>query len=374
MPTTAILAVGTELTSGEIINSNGAWLGDKLEDLGFQIHSQVVVPDERQTIHETLTWLQRKNTVLVVTGGLGPTSDDFTREVIADWCGQPLEFNEDIWRQMNQLYQERGLTIRPAHRQQCYFPKQAEVLRNHVGTAHGFLCEHQGCKIVVLPGPPREIEGMWDLEVVPRLRKLSAGKTSLLKIWTCLGVTESEAAEAAEEAVAGSGYQIGYRATLPYVKVKLWIPRGEKPAEKVVEKLERALKPWIVARDREDLLRFLFEKIKDAPVVHALDQASQGRLAQRVSGLDEGWPVNLSLTTMKADSQVQNGLQAMTEGLGLFLKPDQELQSFIVGWTQGDKMGQETLRLPFTLTVASKRGSLYLTEMAIRWWFEHLPE
>ena len=69
MSLTAILAVGTELTTGEIVNTNGAWLGDKLEDMGFPIHSQLVVPDERTIIHEALTWLSEKNKLLVVTGG-----------------------------------------------------------------------------------------------------------------------------------------------------------------------------------------------------------------------------------------------------------------------------------------------------------------
>ncbi|MCB0350203.1 MAG: competence/damage-inducible protein A, partial [Bdellovibrionales bacterium] len=158
---TAIIAIGTEVTSGEVINSNAAWLASHLEEMGFEVSLHVAIPDDRQQILTTLDWAQSQVDLLITTGGLGPTTDDFTAEVISDWLQVPFQWNEEVWVELQQLYQARGLKVLESNKTKCWFPQGAILLKNPVGSAHGFLFQSQKKKIAVLPGPPREIEGIW---------------------------------------------------------------------------------------------------------------------------------------------------------------------------------------------------------------------
>lgn len=362
-----ILAIGTELSTGEIVNTNGAWIGERLEDLGFQVSLQIVVPDERQLMKEALTWAKQHGNLIVLTGGLGPTTDDFTREVVAEWAGIPLEFSESAWAEMGELYNRRGLTLRPAHRQQCYFPIASRKLVNEVGTAHGFALSAHGVELVVLPGPPREIQSMWPSVLEQSLKGLSPAKETELKIWTCLGVTESEAAEKTEIALAGSGWQIGYRAKIPYVKVKVWVPTHATDKEKWLGALEQAIGEWVVARDKEDLLAMALEKMCQAESLTIEDQVSQGQLAYRLSELRDAnwkWPAGLS---------VHSGvLESSPKGPLAYIRPGENSGTFRVGLFLKNIKKEQEIPLPYKLTVATRRASLYVVESAAQWWFKNL--
>ena len=249
----AILTVGTEITSGEIQNSNSKWLAEQLEKLGFDVTLHLSVPDDRVMIKDALEFSKKYCEVFIVTGGLGPTSDDFTREVIADWADAPLEFRESSWRTLEEIYHSRKLNLKPSHRQQCYYPANAALLKNRVGTADGFCLHSRGTHVLVLPGPPREILAMWEPSVVPRLKTLNAGSLSVLHRWICFGVPESEVAEKVEALIKGKGVRVGYRASKPYVHVKLWVPVNTDSSQ-LLKSLGESLARWQVhdGKDRED--------------------------------------------------------------------------------------------------------------------------
>jgi molybdenum cofactor synthesis domain-containing protein len=240
----SILTVGTEITSGEILNSNGKWLAERLESLGIEVLVHLAVPDDRPLIFEALEFCGQRSEVLIVTGGLGPTSDDFTREVISEWGKDSLVFSDRAWRDLERIYKERNLNLKPAHRQQCHFPSRSRLLPNTVGTAHGFYLMAKGRHLLVLPGPPREIEGMWSPSIEPCLKELHPEAPSILHRWVCAQVPESEVAEVVEKIIAGTGLKVGYRASRPYVHVKLWVPRDQDHSA-LLKALETALSPWL---------------------------------------------------------------------------------------------------------------------------------
>ncbi len=256
-----VLTVGTEITSGEIFNSNSKWLSEKLEHLGFSVNLHLSVPDERKLIKDALDFSAQYAEVFIVTGGLGPTSDDFTREVISAWAKAPLEFNDSVWKSLEVLYKERGLTLREAHRQQCHFPKTSELLKNYAGTADGFYLKAHNKHLFVLPGPPREILSMWEPSVVPKLKTLNARASEVLHRWICHGVPESEVAEKVEALIKGKNLRVGYRASKPYVHVKLWLPINPdsdpvraQEQQQLLSAINQALLEWQVhdGKDRED--------------------------------------------------------------------------------------------------------------------------
>ncbi len=370
----AILCIGTEITSGEIVNTNGAWLGERLEELGFEITSQVVVPDDKDLILDAIDWIKLQADLLVVSGGLGPTTDDITREVIAEWAGQQLVFSEAEWQKMIATYAERGQPIREAHRQQCHFPNDSRSIPNPVGTALGFSLDAKNLRLVVLPGPPRELHGMWSEHVLPYLKELSPKKATELLIWTCLGVPESEAAEVAEQAIKGSGLTIGYRATVPYVKVKLWVPFKMTDREQWIGRLNKALGPWVVGRGQEDLLQDLLRATDSFPAVTVRDGLSQGRLASRLLTLREKqipWPKNLSIETGRGLSGVTHALA--NDHVLMSLREGKSANSFLCDIQIGRKFEKSEIELPYKIQASSARGANHATELAFQWWLKVLP-
>lgn len=239
----SLLAIGTEITSGEINNTNVKWFAERLEELGFEVVLHMAVPDDRPSMINALNYSEAQAEILIVTGGLGPTSDDFTREVVAKWAGDSLEFRQEAWDFLEDISKQRGLKLREAHKQQCQFPSQSETLKNRIGTAHGFYLKKGALHCFVLPGPPKEIEAMWERSVLPRLEALRPATSPRLHRWTCTGVPESEVAELVEECLKDSGCKIGYRASKPNVHVKVWVP-ADVNADEYLKKLDAILKPF----------------------------------------------------------------------------------------------------------------------------------
>jgi molybdenum cofactor synthesis domain-containing protein len=215
--------VGTELTDGELVNSNAAWLSDQLTSLGYKTRHHLTVPDERALIQEALHFLSASTQRIFVTGGLGPTTDDFTREEIASFCAKKLCWDEDSWTRVVDRLNSVGAPIVDSNKRQCYFPEGARVLSNPMGTASGFRVDHDNCELIVLPGPPNEINAIWHAHLVEELRaEAKASSKKNLHKFICLGMSESKLGEIIEAALEGSNFEIGYRARVPYVDLKVW--------------------------------------------------------------------------------------------------------------------------------------------------------
>ena len=133
-----ILGVGTELTTGQITNKNGSWISKQLMSYGVTTASHIVVPDDKKLITQALDYCANTSQIIFITGGLGPTSDDFTRDLISEWTNQKLVFDDSSWKHVQDRLTSRGFTVKDIQRQQCYFPETAKVLTNAHETANGF--------------------------------------------------------------------------------------------------------------------------------------------------------------------------------------------------------------------------------------------
>ena len=248
----AILTIGTEITSGEIVNRNAADLAQKLESVNIETLMHISVPDEKNLILNALNSLEQIADLIIVTGGLGPTSDDFTRYVIADYAGVDLFFDKAVYKELEEKLQNRGRKIREGHKNQCYFPVGAKLLPNPAGHALPFQLNIKNKRLYVLPGPPREIESIWNLALQSELQKLNIKKESYLFKWKCFGKGESEFAEIVEAIFADSGFKIGYRATVPNVIIKVWVPETKMHLkEKYFSEFENQMKNFIVSNDTQ---------------------------------------------------------------------------------------------------------------------------
>lgn len=381
----SILAVGTELTQGQITNQNATWISDRLTRLGYDVKVHSAVPDDREGIITQLDFLAVRTDLIVVTGGLGPTSDDFTRDVLATWLGTPLVFVEKSWEKIVQRLTERGIEVAESNRSQCYFPEGAKVLENQEGTADGFSFRHgvgsaKQTEVLVLPGPPREGMHLWDRFAAAWLReRFGAQIPDEMESWSCLGKSESSLGEIVEATVAGFGVQTGYRATVPYVEVKVWIPSGY-PREKrlmLLAKLNAELAPYSVTRNGEDLgeklLDILATKTGNLGIT-ILDLGTEGILTERMLQLlktERGRALQsrVELLTRYAPSASAEELPESASEWILALFPDGEVAAI------GPK-GRTIISLPTPYAAPSmiERLRRYRTELALQAWTRYFNQ
>lgn len=265
-----ILGVGTELTTGQIVNKNGAAISEKLLPFGVITTAHLVVPDDRQLILDTLEFAATHSDLIFVTGGLGPTSDDFTRDLISQWSKKPLIFDETSWQHVQQRLTSRGFTVKDLQKQQCYFPETSKILKNSNGTANGFQITAQTAfgkkEVFVLPGPPREIDAIWAETIHHWLTENTQHiDKKITKSWDTMGQGESDVAVTVEDIIkqqaAGLDIEIGYRVHLPYVEVKMtYVQSIESKVQPVIQKLNQALSAITILRDFENITEVLAEK------------------------------------------------------------------------------------------------------------------
>ncbi len=170
-PAAGILTLGTELTKGTVVNTNAAYLGKELTSLGFEVKGQTACPDDFKAIEEALGLALARSEVLIVTGGLGPTPDDLTREALADYFGVPLRFSPQQYRLIQRVYAKRKKKVPSLVRREAEFPANATPVLNQFGIALGFTIEEKGKIIAVLPGVPGELTRLFEYRIKPYLKK-----------------------------------------------------------------------------------------------------------------------------------------------------------------------------------------------------------
>ena len=222
-----ILNTGTELLLGNTVNTHAAWFGRELFKLGLRISRQTTVPDG-DAIRDAITESTSRADVLIVTGGLGPTSDDLTREITAEVLGLELITDEASLRSMENFFALRGKLMVDANLKQALSPVGADVLVNPNGTAPGVYIPPRlngisNCAVFLLPGPPRELYPMVHAEVIPRLRALSGVETAheALEL-KFTGIGESDFHQGIDALLAAvPGLEYGYCAHIGEVDLRL---------------------------------------------------------------------------------------------------------------------------------------------------------
>ena len=170
-----ILSVGTELLLGNIVNLDAQILSQGLSELGLNVYWHTVVGDNPQRAREAVSIAKQRADIIITTGGLGPTCDDLTKNVLAEAFGKPLYFDEASAQRVRDYYQRTGRTMPENNLQQAMLPEGCTVLENDWGTAPGCAFEAEGCHVIMLPGPPSECRPMFRHRAMPYLQKLSEG-------------------------------------------------------------------------------------------------------------------------------------------------------------------------------------------------------
>jgi len=216
----AILCIGTELTRGELQNSNATWLAESLTTIGFDVQAIDCVDDERERIEAALARLSSAHEVVVCTGGLGPTTDDITTECAARLAGVELIRDEPSLELIRERLLRFGRQMARSNEKQADFPRGSRILPNANGTAPGFELALGRARCYFMPGVPFEMKAMFEAHVEPTLTPLLSDRHFQVLIRT-FGLPESEVNDRLAGIEAELGVTIGYRATLPEIEVKV---------------------------------------------------------------------------------------------------------------------------------------------------------
>jgi nicotinamide-nucleotide amidase len=219
--TVALLSIGTELTRGEIVNTNASWLAAELSASGFNVVAAEALPDDLEVVAGALKRLAQTYRLVIVTGGLGPTTDDLTAAAAARAAAVDLVRDESAMLAVRRRVESFGKTMNAGLEKQAFFPAGAETLPNSNGTAPGFSIQLGDTPVFFLPGVPREMKRMFTEQVLPRVRPQAPNNTFQVRLRT-YGLGESSIGQALEGLEAAHpGVTLGYRIQFPEVDVKV---------------------------------------------------------------------------------------------------------------------------------------------------------
>ena len=190
-----IVAVGSEMLTPTHVDTNSLFITERLNEIGIDLQGKAVAGDDRAVLKAIVADALERSDLLILTGGLGPTDDDLTREVVADLLGRPLEYQAHIFEAIEKRFAARGMRTPAINRRQAMVPEGAALLPNTNGTAPGLWIEHDGKLIVLLPGPPRELRPMFDSVVQERLLGHVGASRLFRRVLRVTGQTESSVEE-----------------------------------------------------------------------------------------------------------------------------------------------------------------------------------
>ncbi|MET0565182.1 MAG: competence/damage-inducible protein A [Acidimicrobiia bacterium] len=288
-----VIAVGTELLLGQIVNSNTSTMGAALAERGIDAHYQQTVGDNLTRIADAIRVALDRSDAIVMTGGIGPTQDDITREAVCEVTGREMVFSEDYADRLQEWWSRRGREMPPSNLRQAYYPAGAEMLPNPRGTAPGLVLEHEGKLIFCVPGVPAEMEHLMFAEVLPRLASASGEEqviaSRVIRTW---GRPESEVAELLDDLYTSSvNPSLAFLASNSEIKVRV-TAKAETGAEArlLIEPMEMEVRSRlgesVFGSDDETIERVLMQLLSDRGyTVGTAESMTGGMVSARLTDL-----------------------------------------------------------------------------------------
>jgi len=231
MPNAEVLATGTELLSGDIVDTNSARIARALQSVSIPLVQITVVGDDRPRMAAAIRAAMARSEILIISGGLGPTVDDVTREAVAEALGRPLIFDPDLFETIRARFRTLGFPMPENTRRQAFRPQGAQAIPNPIGTAPGFIIEEGDRVLFALPGVPRELERMLADTVIPYLAKrFPPAEAMAWRVVRTIGMGESLIDEQLRDLLEGENPQVGLNAHPGMVDVRIRA-RGATPEE-----------------------------------------------------------------------------------------------------------------------------------------------
>lgn len=269
--------------AGQGVDSNGPWIAARLQGVGLTPGRVTVVGDDLAAIRDVIVESAARAQLVVCTGGLGPTSDDLTREAAAMAFGVPLVESPEALAQIQHRYRSRNREMPATNRVQALLPEGAELLENPLGTAPGFAIERAGCVLFFFPGVPFEMKPMVDRYVLERARLRFGLQPRTNVMLRCVRLAESVASERMA-GFARPGVVVGYRASFPEVQVKLHVEAGLAVAALTAEAIERLGRGYVFGVNSGSLADVVGQLLRErGETVATAESCTAGRIGAELT-------------------------------------------------------------------------------------------
>ena len=287
-----VIAVGTELLLGQIVNTNAAFIGSILAERGFDAHFHQTVGDNQQRMVEAITTAVGRADAVIITGGIGPTQDDITREALAEATGRDLIFDEGYAEHLRGWWKRRKSTMPESNLRQATHPAGSELMINPRGSAPGIALEHEKTLIFCVPGVPAEMEFLVVNEVLPRLTRRAgvdqAIASRLIRTW---GRSESAIAEVLDDLYEAANPSIAFLANASEIKVRITakaptVSEAMAKIEPVEMEVRARLGESVFGADGETIERVLLDMLAERSyTIGTAESVTGGMVTARLTDL-----------------------------------------------------------------------------------------
>ena len=286
-----IISVGTELLLGEISDTNASFLASQLPELGIDLYWISQVGDNQSRLVEVLGRAWQRSDIVLVTGGLGPTEDDLTREAIAEMLGEKPEIATELKLEIQEFFAQRNLDMPASNIRQAALIPSAEAIHNIRGTAPGWWVEKEDHLLIAMPGPPGEMHRMWVEAILPRMRWMVSGDIILSRTFKTFGLSEARVGEMVSPLLSAANPTVGVYAKADGIHLRLTAKAGErKQAEEMVAAGEAEIRgiigDWIWGTDNETLEAVVGNMLREKGLgLAVMESCTGGLLAATITGV-----------------------------------------------------------------------------------------
>ena len=288
MKKAGIISIGNEILAGLTVDTNAAYLSKQLLAMGIPVVSGFTVGDQMDSIVGAINQAAEQSDIVLITGGLGPTDDDITRQGLAEFIGVELEFREDLLERISAFFDKQGSKMAEKNKVQAYIPASAEPLANNFGTAPGIFAEYKGKVFVCMPGVPVEMKRMFEESVGGKLAKLGDGQVVIGRKLKCFGVGESTVAQAIGDIMKRGRNPLvnctvtGGIITLHIVAIGENSAEAEKMIEKDAARLRDILGELVYGEDEQTLAEVVGEELREQKKTVAVAESCTGGLIAKL--------------------------------------------------------------------------------------------
>ncbi|MFV0346250.1 MAG: competence/damage-inducible protein A [Bacteroidales bacterium] len=304
-----IVNIGDELLNGQVLNTNLQWLCARLSEQGHRVVSSTCIMDSKEAIYTALANFQHD--ILILTGGLGPTKDDITKNVLCDFFDTYLEFHKPTMEHIGAMFEKRGIVMSKLNEEQALLPSGCIPLTNKLGTAPGIWFDKDGAIFIALPGVPYEMKHVIDDEVIPRIDKLSNKELCKSTSITVANIPESTLAESLEdyEGSLPNNIALAYLPSPNYIRLRLTLTSKSSGIETNTERLNAKreelislVKGNLISKTGETLAQVVNRKLsKQGLHLTIYDSACNGKLYKMLTEDSTGNANNISLVQHYSD-------------------------------------------------------------------------
>jgi len=288
-----IITIGDELLIGQTIDTNSAWIGSELSKAGFDIFRKISIHDNRNDILETLEEVTGKAELVLVSGGLGPTSDDITKQTICEFFNSKLVLNDKVLKMIEEMIRRRGTSMNENNRRQSLVPDTCQVLYNAMGTAPGMLFEKDKTALIFMPGVPYEMKYIMTEHVLPLLKKRFSSPVIIHRNIMTYGVPEARLAELLtgfEDSLPGD-IRLAYLPSSGIIKLRLTATGSDRQVlnekvEEQVKKLYMTIPDLIYGEDEKSLEMVIGQLLKERKkTLSTAESCTGGKIAQMITSI-----------------------------------------------------------------------------------------